>query len=467
MTYAAQIIQGGMGAGVSDWRLARAVSTLGCTGVVSGTAIDSIVARRLQLGDPDGAMRRALSHFPWPEMARRVLDRFYVPGGKAADSPFRLSPLPTLHLDPASLELLVTANFAEVFLAKEGHSGIVGINYLEKIQMPTLPSILGAMLAGVDLILMGGGIPLSIPGVLDGLARWEPVDLRIDVAGGEAGSDHRQRLDPAALAETYGGHCQSEISRPEFLGIVSSDVVAKALLRRSNGAVDGFVVENYTAGGHNAPPRRKGSDGKPGFGPRDVPDLEKIAAMGQPFWLAGGYSSPEKLREALDAGANGIQVGTPFGYCRESAIVPEIKRQVLREVLAGTLRVETDFRASPTGYPFKVVCLPGTIAAPGKGESRRRVCDLGYLRQPYQREGSSIGYLCAAGPEDVAPRESVGRRCLCNGLLATIGLAQVRDEGEELPIVTSGEDFSFVPRLVRDASTLEYSAQDVIEYLRG
>ena len=36
-----------MGAGVSNWRLAQAVAKLGQLGVVSGTALDLVLARRL------------------------------------------------------------------------------------------------------------------------------------------------------------------------------------------------------------------------------------------------------------------------------------------------------------------------------------------------------------------------------------------------------------------------------------
>ena len=75
------IIQGGMGAGVSDWRLARAVSAQGQLGVVSGTALDVILARRLQSGDPGGHMRRGLDRFPVPAIAKRIWHRYYVPGG--------------------------------------------------------------------------------------------------------------------------------------------------------------------------------------------------------------------------------------------------------------------------------------------------------------------------------------------------------------------------------------------------
>ena len=64
----------------------------------------------------------------------------------------------------------MVANFVEVFLAREGHDNPVGINYLEKVQIPHLASIYGAMLAGVGCVLMGAGIPLQIPGVLDAYA---------------------------------------------------------------------------------------------------------------------------------------------------------------------------------------------------------------------------------------------------------------------------------------------------------
>ena len=84
------IIQGGMGAAVSAWQLAKAVARTGQLGVVSGTALDSIMVRRLQLGDIGGHIRRALAEFPLPGMAERIVDRFFVEGGKPSDKPFSL-----------------------------------------------------------------------------------------------------------------------------------------------------------------------------------------------------------------------------------------------------------------------------------------------------------------------------------------------------------------------------------------
>jgi len=58
----------------------------GQLGVVSGTGIDTVVARRLQMGDPDGQMRAAFDAFPVPAIAQRVWERHYVAGGKAANA---------------------------------------------------------------------------------------------------------------------------------------------------------------------------------------------------------------------------------------------------------------------------------------------------------------------------------------------------------------------------------------------
>lgn len=456
-----------MGVAVSNWRLARAVSSLGELGVVSGTGLDAVLARRLQLGDLGGHMRRAMEAFPIAEMAERVWDRYFSPEGKAPGRPFKSRPLPSADLPRAWTELAIVANFVEVFLAKEGHSGRVGINLLEKIQVPTLPSLYGAMLAGVDTVLMGAGIPRSIPAVLDCLAAGVPTALRLDVAGAETGEEFFTRFDPQA----YG---QAELHRPEFFAIISSSTLAVTLARKSTGRVDGFVVEGSSAGGHNAPPRggvKLDETGQPIYGPRDVPDLAVIRDLGLPFWLAGSYAEPEKLREAQAEGAQGIQVGTAFAFCEESGIVPAVKRRVLAKVRSGDAEVFTDPLASPTGFPFKVLALEGSLSDPAV--ERERVCDLGYLRTTYRRDDGSLGYRCAAEPEEDYVRkggdlaDTEGRKCVCNGLFATIGLGQVRKDGSSEPVlVTAGDEVTRLGRFLAPGAE-SYSAADVIQYLRG
>jgi NAD(P)H-dependent flavin oxidoreductase YrpB (nitropropane dioxygenase family) len=461
-----------MGAGVSDWRLARAVSQTGQLGVVSGTALACILARRLQTGDPGGHIRRALENFPVPGKAERVLADYFIPGGKADNAPFKLAPMPTINPGPDFVALTVLANFVEVFLAKEGHAGLAGINFLEKIQVPTLPSIFGAMLADVDYVLMGAGIPRSIPGVLDRLAKGEAVELKIDVEGALPGEEFHTKFDPAAFC----GGAAPKLKRPFFLGIVASATLAITLARKSNGAVDGFVVEGETAGGHNAPPRgamQLSAAGEPIYGPRDVPDLEKIRELGLPFWLAGSYGTPEKFIEARALGAAGIQVGTAFAFCEESGIRPDLKRRIMQLSREGRAGVFTDPLASPTGFPFKVVQLAGTFSDAAVSACRTRICDLGYLRHVYRKADGTIGYRCPAEPvEDYvrkggAAGETDGRQCVCNGLTGTIGLAQVRPGGEvELPLITAGNEVANIANILRPGCD-SYSAAEVVGQLLG
>lgn len=465
------IIQGGMGVGISGWPLARAVSKLGQLGVVSGTALDVVLARRLQLGDPGGHIRRALAHFPFPGVVQRILDRYFLPDGKPAARPFRPKPLLTEKAPARQTELLIAANFTEVFLAREGHDNPVGINYLEKIQLPTLPSLYGAMLAGVGYVLMGAGIPKAIPGILDALADSRPVELRLEVRGQTGGADESfsDRFDPA----TVTGGAAPQLARPQFIAIISSAPLATMLARKSSGRVDGFVVEGHVAGGHNAPPRGRlqlSIAGEPVYGERDLPDLGAIRELGLPFWLAGSYAEPHRVAEALGLGAAGVQVGTAFAYCDESGLDPELKARALQMSLAGEARIFTDPVASPTGFPFKVVQMEGTLSDPPLAAARERVCDLGYLREAYREPDGQIGWRCPAEPvEDYlrkggALEDTVGRKCICNALLATIGLGQVRAGRQELPLLTSGDDVATVARFLKPGATT-YTAADVLGVL--
>ncbi|MBP7951478.1 MAG: nitronate monooxygenase [Verrucomicrobiales bacterium] len=459
-----------MGIGVSSYQLARSVARTGQLGVVSGTSLDTVFARRLQLGDPGGDLRRAVAHFPYPEIAARVWDRWFIEGGKTAEQPFRLIPLQSLTPPQHLTELTVLANFAEVFLAKEGHDGVVGINFLEKIQMPTLPSIFGAMLAGVDFVLMGAGIPRAIPGILDDLAAGRAVKLRLDVEGALSGEEFAMTFDPGAFC----GAAAPDLKRPRFLAVIASSTLAITLARKSSGRVDGFVVEGPTAGGHNAPPRgtmQLSDSGEPIYGERDMPELEKIRALGLPFWLAGSFGAPGRLAEALRLGAAGIQAGTAFAFCEESGIVPEIKRQVIAASRAGEVRLFTDPAASPTGFPFKVVQVEGTLSDPAIYAARERVCDLGYLRQAYRRDDGTLGFRCPGEPVDIYLRkggtaeDAAGRKCLCNGLSATIGLGQSLGGGHvEKALVTAGSEVAHIARFLAPGHET-YRAEEVIHAL--
>jgi NAD(P)H-dependent flavin oxidoreductase YrpB (nitropropane dioxygenase family) len=467
-----RVIQGGMGVAVSGWRLASTVSRMGQLGVVSGTALAVVLARGLQDGDRGGHLRRGLAAFVDQAVAARILERYYRPGGRRSDNGYRAVPVPRQRSSRHFQELTVAANFVEVYLAKEGHGSPVGINLLEKVQIPTLPSLYGAMLAGVDWVLMGAGIPRHIPAALEALAEHRPVALPLAVAGATAEDDYAVAFDPRSVVPEPA----AALARPRFMAIVGSHVLAAHLAREDESRPSGFVVERPIAGGHNAPPRgalRLSAEGEPVYGPRDDVDLERMRQLAVPFWLAGGYAHPAKLREALDEGARGVQVGTAFALCEESGLDPALKRRAREQAAAGRLDVRTDPAASPTGYPFKIALVPGTAADPEIHAARRRRCDLSYLTTPYRQPDGTIGYRCPAEPvHDYVAKggqasDTVGRMCLCNGLAAAVGLPQRRrDDGTEPPLLTLGDDARAVlAALSPDGRS--YHAEDVVRHLLG
>ena len=389
-----------MGVGVSGWRLARAVGLAGQLGVVSGLGLDVLLARRLQLGDPGGHFRRALTSFPFPAVAEWILDRYFVDGGIDLEAPFHAMPRLTLDSSRQSSELAVAGNFAEVFLAKEGHDGLVGVNYLEKTQMATPAAVYGAMLARVDYVLMGAGVPAEIPDLLDAFAAGRPGGVTVTIHGAEGATATSVSLDPQAV---FGVHAAPP--RPRFLAIVASNMLATYLARETRTRPDGFVVEGQPAGGHSAPPRGAltlDPQGQPADGPRDVVELKKLGVLGLPYWLAGGFASPQRLRDALDAGAAGIQVGSAFALCDESGLQPSVRRALLERATAGTLRVQADPLASPTGLP-----------------SRSRTCQAPWRTRRYTPnvDGCATSGTCGSRPSsERPPRIPLPRRagpCLC------------------------------------------------------
>ncbi len=463
------IIQGGMGVGISNWVLANAIARAGQLGIVSGTVVDHVMVRRLADGDEGGHMRRAMESFPFPEVAAQVLERYFKPGGRAEGEPYPNLPMFRQKMKKARLQLTALANYVEVTLAKEGHDGQVGVNLLTKVQMPNLASLYGAMLADVDYVVMGAGIPREIPGVLDNFSRNEKASIRFDVTESGGYDCEYLEYDPA---EQWDGPLPA-LERPKFLAIIASNSLATMLSRKSTGKVDGFIIEAPTAGGHNAPPRgdrRLNEKGEPLYGERDEVDFERIGKLGLPFWLAGGAGRKGGLQDALDAGATGIQVGTLFAYCEEAGTGESLKRQVIRESLAGQVDIRTDGRASPTGFPFKVVELPQSLSDEKTYEQRTRVCDLGYLRTAYRTEKGRIDYRCPSEPVDTylkkggSEEDTVGRKCLCNALMANLDLGQVRDLGEtEKPLLTSGDDLELLGKFLNGRSS--YTATDVLDYL--
>jgi nitronate monooxygenase len=506
-----KLIQGGMGVFVSTWRLARAVAMErpGITaGTVSGTGIDVVYVRLLQLGDPGGHIRRALAAFDAQfgvDMGKKIIDRYFLEGGKAPTARFKSAPrqtvraqdgsnvipLPAQQAGPVSLsldedvvELLIAAGFAEVWLAKQGHSGKVFINFLYKIELPLVYTMYGAMLASVDGIIVGAGNPDGLPAVRSRLVDHGAVAINLSVLYRESGETFSVPFDPRLVAG--GKLAEKPLPKPAFLAIVSLENGVQGLAQSASEPPDGFIIEHHTAGGHNAGPLgpvRTDEKGQPLYSDKDDPDVHAIHQVGLPFWLAGGYGSKERLQYALDAGATGVQVGSNFALAQESGMKPAYRTAILEALKRGaddaTMVHTTLF--SPTGFPFKVVQLDDTVANTKVYAARPRVCDLGLLQRRTLSKPAADGtrrlyHRCRAEPVSSfvnkrgLERNTSDQRCLCNGLISCAGLGQIRTQNghvvEEPAIVTLGQHLDGIRRLSRQGQST-YWVRDVVADILG
>lgn len=457
-----KIWQGGMGVDISNWILARESAMCGGTGTTSSALADQVLVRILQNGDPGGHFRRALSNFPFlRNEVDDIIEKYYVPLGNPVKYKFA-KPL-SLNSDRESILLVVLANYCNVYLAKEGHSNPIAINIMEKLQLPLMYAVAGAMIAGVDIIAVGAGLPLQIPDVIDAIANGKVASYSVLV------EDLKEKVQKVEFdfASFFG--CKIRLNKPKFVPIVSVHNLAEILFSRLEGRIDGFIVENWTAGGHNAPPRGKfelTEKGEPKYGERDNPDFEAFRRIGLPFWLAGGYATPEALEYALSVGACGVQLGSIFALCNESGMRPDLRTEVIHRLQTEEVFAFTDPYASPTGFPFKTVNVGGTMGEIALMHLRKSRCDLGALVRPHKKENGEIGYRCPAEPignfisKGGKQDSTYGTVCLCNGLLNNTNLTD-----KKLPaVITLGLNTDFIKRVIKPGAT-EYSVRDVFDYM--
>jgi len=469
-----EIIQGGMGVAISDWKLARAVAIAGeklgerVLAVVSGTALPIIMADRLQKGDLNShCALKALDEKFNTTIGQEIIDEYFIPEEDInKDRIYKMAPKPevlvsgTPEQKDRMTKLSIASAFTEVLLAKQGHNGPIGINELEKIQLMHLPTMLGAMLAGVDYALVGAGTPEQFPKLFDDFLNKKTATYKLDVYGLPNGYD--LMLD---LRDYIPGEITLE--KPKFIPIISYDVLAKRF--KDSEGIDGFIVEGPDAGGHNSKSRNKKVDEKrkPIYTEKDYANLKNMVGYGKPFWLAGGYGTPERLREAKENGAFGVQIGTDFALCNESGFEKVMAQNVRDLISAEQLIVMTDADLSPSGFPFKKALIEGTLSQKDVIEKTKRTCTMGYLVQAYLKGNGSIEFRCPAEKPKAFikkggdPEDMEGKICLCNALVAACGHAA---DPKEPMVVTLGKELQAVKELTQKHGG-NYSAEEVIIFL--
>ncbi len=273
------IVQGGMGVGVSAHRLAGAVARQGALGTIASVDLrhhhDDLMAASRHVRD------------------REVLDR--------------------LNLVALDREVRAAKRLAD-------GRGAVAVNVMKAVdQHPAL--VRQACESGADAIVMGAGLPLDLPEMVEGFPDVALVPILSDARG--------------------------------------VSVVLKKWIRKER-LPDAIVIEHPAhAGGHLGATRIEDL--------RDVRfDFDRVLEAVQallrelgiereriPLVAAGGVNSHERVRELLGAGWSGVQLGTAFAVTEEGDAHPNFKR-----VLAGARAEDIVEFVSVAGLPARAVRTP-------------------------------------------------------------------------------------------------------------
>ena len=302
--------------------------------------------------------------------------------------------------DKAAIEQAnLTALEREIGAARElsGGQGAIAVNVMRAVSQYAA-YVRTACASGADAIVAGAGLALDLPELAQD---WPKVALVPIVSEGRAAS-----------------------------------LIARKWLRRGRGP-DAIVVEHPRyAGGHLGATRLADvNDARFDFA-RVFPEIRRalhdagLDADRIPLIAAGGINSPQRAREALDAGADAVQVGTPFAVTEEGDAHPDFKR-----VLAQARPEDIVVFMSVAGLPARAVRTPWLSNYLQKEEvlrkraKRRRECTLAWdcLAQCGLRDGlPQAGQFCIDHHLAAALRGDVERGLFFRGSEAVPFGAEIR-----------------------------------------
>lgn len=259
--------------------------------------------------------------------------------------------------------------------------GAIALNSMALIERTYAIYIKGAIEGGVKIIISGAGLPMTLPEIING----------------------------------------AEVA---LIPIVSSGRALELICRRwtrYNRMPDAVVLEGPLAGGHLG---FKAEDiSKPEFQLEKIfgPVKEVAKKYGNfPVIVAGGIYSHQDIIWWVQAGADGVQMGTRFAATNESGASEAFKRAIVN---AREEDIEVAINpGSPAGLAFRVIkTSSGYQQALSHG--RPLLCDKQYLLHK-SKDGRMT---CLA-------LEGYKAFCICNALLSAVDCNDTPD----LPIYTVG-----------------------------
>ena len=351
-------LQAGMGSGGSLAIMAGTAARRGWGGTVSFVALDRNVERNLPL---------------MPEIyeaadVKRYHDR-----------------------RPSTFE----ANRIEIEAAKRISlgNGPIFLNMMWAIQKDFKDALAGAMAGGVDGFIVGAGLPLTLPEMIN------DIDPNADVL---------------------------------LIPIVSSARALDIICQRWNGRYgqlpDAVIVEGPKAGGHLG--FRKDDIEKPEF-QLEILLLEVLAVARKyrvngkaiPVIVAGGIWDRHDIIRFMNLGADGVSIGTRFAATVESGASKEFKDRIVSATTDNIIVI----MGSPAGMPIRILAdSPGYLKAKLQNRDLDK-CEYRYMLQ--------LNGKCPA-------MESVDKFCICEALWAAINIDKNR-----VAIYTVGANAAFVTEI--------------------
>ena len=291
------------------------------------------------------------------------------------------------------------AVYEEISLSKTP-GGFAGINIMGALARDFNESVKGALDAGADAIISGAGLPLNLPAI------QPPKDTAL-------------------------------------IPIVSSaralDIICKKW-EKLGYRPDAVVLEGPLAGGHLGF-RIDQVDLESNRLENLLPPVKDMAIkFGDfPVIVAGGIYTHEDIVRFMNAGADGVQMGTRFLATEESSATAAYKEAVVQ---AREQDIVVAHRpGSPCGLPFRVI-KQSPMYASSLRQLRKPKCDKGYV---LMKDAEGKFTVCPA------KEDNKDYFCICNGLLSSAGY----NPAEEEALYTVGTNAFRIEKIISVKALME------------